>query len=141
MVKKFWLLLILGIMLTVMVACGNDSAEDNTSDNGDAGETETSSDAETSEVIGGDVENATELSFWTFQELHLEFFRDAVERWNKENPDRAISLNAEVYPYDNMHNNLLLALQSGEGAPDIVDIELNRFPNYLQGGTTTVTNE
>src|SRR5690625_2127607 len=32
-----------------------------------------------------------------------------------------------------MHNNVLLALQSGKGAPDIVDIEIGRFPNFLEG--------
>src|SRR5690606_6498091 len=38
-----------------------------------------------------------------------------------------------TYPFDQMHNNLSLALQSGKGAPDIADIEIARFPNYLQG--------
>src|SRR5690625_5433003 len=32
-----------------------------------------------------------------------------------------------------MHNNLLLALQSDDGAPDLVDIEIGRFSNYLKG--------
>ena len=32
-----------------------------------------------------------------------------------------------------MHNNLLIALQSNTGAPDIVDINLNFFSNFLQG--------
>jgi arabinosaccharide transport system substrate-binding protein len=119
-VKKGRLLFVLlGVMAFVLVACG--------------GTESSSGDAEESEVIGEDVENATELTFWTFQELHIDIFRDAVSRWNEEYPDRAIKLNAEAYPYDNMHNNLLLALQSGTGAPDIVDIELGRFPNYLQG--------
>jgi arabinosaccharide transport system substrate-binding protein len=32
-----------------------------------------------------------------------------------------------------MHNKLLIALQSGKGAPDIADIEISKFPNYLKG--------
>ncbi|WP_026562732.1 extracellular solute-binding protein [Bacillus sp. J37] len=76
---------------------------------------------------------AQELTYWTFQGLHVEFFEDAAKRWNETYPDRQIQLKAESFPYDEMHNNLLLALQSGVGAPDIVDIEVNRFPNFLQG--------
>src|SRR5699024_7161710 len=45
----------------------------------------------------------------------------------------ATELTAETYPFDQMHNNLLLALQSDSGAPDIADIEIAKFPNYLQG--------
>ncbi|THE10835.1 sugar ABC transporter substrate-binding protein [Bacillus timonensis] len=76
---------------------------------------------------------AQEMTFWTFQGLHIDFFEDANKRWNEANPDRQIKLKLESFPYDEMHNNLLLALQSGVGAPDIVDIEVNRFPNFLQG--------
>lgn len=32
-----------------------------------------------------------------------------------------------------MHNNLLLAVQSGTGLPDIVDIELGQYPNFMEG--------
>lgn len=84
-------------------------------------------------IIGAQNENATELTFWTFNGLHVTFFEDAVDRWNEENPDRPIKLVAETYPYDQMHNNLLMSFQSGTGAPDIVDIEIKRFSNYLQG--------
>jgi arabinosaccharide transport system substrate-binding protein len=82
---------------------------------------------------GADKGKSTEISFWTFVEAHKNFYDDALERWNKENPDRQITLKSEVYPYDQMHNNLLMALQSGSGAPDMVDIEVSRFPNYLKG--------
>ena len=74
-----------------------------------------------------------QLSFWTFQDIHREFYEDAVRTWNQRNPDRQIVLNAEVYGYDDMHNKLLIALQTGQGAPDMVDIEISRFANYVQG--------
>ncbi|WP_453992694.1 ABC transporter substrate-binding protein [Bacillus nitroreducens] len=76
---------------------------------------------------------AQEMILWTFQGLHVKLFEDANKRWNEENPDRPINLKVESFPYEEMHNNLLLALQSGVGAPDIVDIEINRFPNFMQG--------
>ncbi|MCR6094944.1 carbohydrate ABC transporter substrate-binding protein [Salipaludibacillus agaradhaerens] len=105
----------------LLSACGGNNAND------------ASGDLEEQTVVGDDIEGATELTFWNFQELHTQFFEDAVIRWNEENPDRPIQLIAETYPYDQMHNNLLLALQSGSGAPDIADIEISQFANYLQG--------
>ena len=75
----------------------------------------------------------TTLNFWTFQELHKGFMDDAVASWNKANPDREIELKTDVYPYDENHNKLLIALQSGTGAPDIADIEISKFPNFLKG--------
>lgn len=116
--KKSLIFILLGFMAILLIACNK-------------GET-TGEEATSTEVIGDD-KDATELKFWTFVELHTDLFKDSVERWNKEFPDRKIKLVAETYPYDNMHNNLLLALQSGKGAPDIADIEIARFPNYLQG--------
>ncbi len=75
----------------------------------------------------------TKLTFWTFQELHKQFMDEAVERWNEDNPDNTIVMETSVYPYDQMHNKLLIALQSGVGAPDMADIEISKFANYLKG--------
>lgn len=77
----------------------------------------------------------TTLTYWTFQELHQQFFEKEVARWNESNPDNQINLESTVYPYDQMHNKLLIALQSGVGAPDIADIEISKFANYLKGST------
>ncbi|WP_020613177.1 ABC transporter substrate-binding protein [Sediminispirochaeta bajacaliforniensis] len=79
------------------------------------------------------VKGGTELELWTFQETHIEFYEQMAKLWNEEYPDRQIELVATAYPYDEMHNQLLVALQSGVGAPDIVDVEIARFPNYLKG--------
>src|SRR5690606_34477531 len=116
--KKLLFTILFGIVVFALAACGGKGSN---------------SDAEESKVIGGDVEGATELTYWTFAELHMDFFEDAVPRWNEENPDRPIKLVAETYPFDQMHNNLLMSLQSGKGAPDLADIEIGRFPNFLQG--------
>ena len=74
-----------------------------------------------------------ELDFWTFQELHLSFYQKMADLWNKENPDRQFKFNGEVLPYEDMHTKLLVSLQAGTGAPDIVDIEIAKYPNYLKG--------
>lgn len=113
------------LMLLTLVACGgDDEGSDDSSSSGSDGETV---------VAGEDLEDATELTFWTFAGTHADFFVDAAERWNEANPDKQIKLVAETYPFEQMHNNLLLALQSGKGAPDLADIELAKFANFLKG--------
>ncbi|GAB2556944.1 ABC transporter substrate-binding protein [Gracilibacillus alcaliphilus] len=117
--KKNLLLSTFVMFLLLLAACGGGGDE--------------SADAEDVTTVGEDIEGATELSLWVFAAQHVDFYEDAAESWNEENPDQPISLKVETYPYDQMHNNLLLALQSGSGAPDIVDIEIGRFPNFLEG--------
>jgi arabinosaccharide transport system substrate-binding protein len=75
----------------------------------------------------------TKLTLWSFVPLHLEFYNDAVKRWNDSHQDKQIELETATYPYEDYHNKLLISLQSGVGAPDIADIEINKFPNFLKG--------
>lgn len=88
---------------------------------------------ETSVLDGGAGESATELSYWTFVELHGQHFEKMLEKWNAANPDRQIKLNVTVMPYDDMHNKLSIAVQTGVGAPDIADIEQGKYPDFMQG--------
>lgn len=74
-----------------------------------------------------------QLNFWTFEELHKAYYEEGLRDWNEANPDRPIELVTEAYPNQEMHNKLLIALQSGVGAPDIVDININYFANFLMG--------
>ncbi|UOQ50028.1 ABC transporter substrate-binding protein [Gracilibacillus caseinilyticus] len=117
--KKSLLVLLIGMLAMVLVACG--------------GGDDSSSEASDVSTTGSDMEGATPLKMWVFAAQHVDFYIDAAERWNEENPDNAIELSVETYPLDQMHNNLLLALQSGNGAPDLADIEIGRFPNFLEG--------
>lgn len=84
------------------------------------------------------VKSPTALTFWTFVKQHGQFFSDAAATWNKENKDRQINLAIEVYPYDEMHSKLQITLQSGSGAPDMVDIEASRYPIFLNGNISLV---
>ena len=82
------------------------------------------------EVGGNDV---TTLNVWTFIELHQNFYVAMAEKWNEAHPDKKVKLVLSNMPYDDMHNKLSLALESGEGAPDVVDIELGKFPAFMTG--------
>ena len=76
---------------------------------------------------------AQELTFWTFQAAHQAFMEDAAKRWNETYPDRPIDFKAETLGYDDLHNNLLISLQTGTGAPDIADIEISMYANFITG--------
>jgi arabinosaccharide transport system substrate-binding protein len=73
------------------------------------------------------------LTLWTFIDQHAQFYNKMADEWNQANPDKQIALEATVLGYDDMHNKLKVALQSGVGAPDLCDVELGQFPNVLLG--------
>jgi arabinooligosaccharide transport system substrate-binding protein len=90
---------------------------------------------------GPDAEGRTPLDMWVFAELHATYYEQMAERWNEENPDRPIDLKVTVYPYDDMHNKLQLAANSGEGLPDVVDIEVSQFSNFVaEGGRSPLSD-
>lgn len=75
----------------------------------------------------------TILTLWTFVPQHADFYQEMAKEWNKLHPDRQIKLEVETYPVVDMHNKMLMSLYSKVGAPDIADIEVNWFPNFLKG--------
>ncbi len=119
--KKIARLLIAVMLMVSLAACGG-------SENGDTDKESTSSENETQ----GSGE-ATELTVWTSNELHNMIFEFGEQAYNEKNPDNPVKLNIEVYPNAEMANKLLIALQSGVGAPDIADININYFSNFLKG--------
>ena len=124
MKKKVLAALLCAAMVgTTLAGCGS-SGSDSGSDNSakQTGKKEM-------DVEGDDV---TTLNVWTFIENHQDFYTDMAEKWNEENPDRKVKLVLSNMAYD-MHNKLSLALESGEGAPDVVDIELGKFPAFMTG--------
>ena len=78
-------------------------------------------------------EEPIHLTLWTFQELHTQLYKEMLDKWNANPDNPKLEIDMQVYPYEDMHNKLTIALQTGEGAPDIVDIEINMFANYLKG--------
>lgn len=78
-------------------------------------------------------EEPVKLTLWTFQELHLQLYKDQLEKYNAQTTGPKLEIDMQVYPYEDLHSKLTIALQTGEGAPDISDIEINMFANYLKG--------
>lgn len=110
------MLLSAAMVMTMFAGCGKSSDENGKGENKKAG-----------------ADGAVELDFWTFTEIHGDFYKTMADKWNEANPDKKVSVNVNVMPYDDMHNKLQIALNSGEGTPDFVDIEQGKFANFTQG--------
>ena len=73
----------------------------------------------------------TKLTLWTFISQHDAYYYLLADMWNEAYPDEQIELECVTLGYDEMHNKLKVALQAGEGAPDLCDVEVGQFPNIL----------
>ena len=78
------------------------------------------------------VDGGTEMSFWTFQELHVGFWTSMADVWNEQNPDRPINLTVTTGESHSLHRKLLIACQAGEGTPDMADIEIGYYGSFLK---------
>ncbi len=72
------------------------------------------------------------LTFWTFVDAHTDFFLDRAREFNELRPDIDFQLETVVMPFQEMHDQLLIALQTGIGGPDLVDIEIVPFHRYTR---------
>lgn len=64
------------------------------------------------------------LEFWTFVSDHQNFYELMAREFNKAQSEYEITLKATTIPVDQMHDNLLISLLAGVGAPDIVDVNI-----------------
>jgi arabinosaccharide transport system substrate-binding protein len=82
---------------------------------------------------GGGSSGDVELTFWTFVDAHADFMEGQAKEYNKANSGPDITVKSTTSEYDAMHEKLLAAIQSGVGAPDIVDIEIAKFGTFTRG--------
>lgn len=147
--KLISLLLAATLVVTGLTACGSggdstdssstsastqvsdDTDDDAALDDTVEGETEGEAAAEAVTTVGPD--SGTHMEMWSFVEMHNTFYAQMLEKWNAENPDRQIQITFTTYPFADMHSKMIMALQTGEGAPDLCDIERGQFPNFTQG--------
>ena len=129
--KKF-LSMFLALALSAAAFAGCSGGSQSTA--GPTGGSETSS-STAGEQLGKNthVDGGTEMDLWTFQELHVNFYVEMADVWNEKNPDRPINLTATTGESHSMQSKMLVALQSGSGGPDIADIEVGYYSNFLKG--------
>lgn len=75
--------------------------------------------------------DATEFVIWSFVDNHLKFFGEMADLWNEQNPDEQIVLKPEMIGWDDLHNKLYANIQAGSGIPDIVDVEISRYSQFM----------
>lgn len=123
--KVVSVLLCVAMTATMLLGCsaGSEKSDSKKSSKSESGGT-------TEMKVDGD---ATTINVWTFIELHQEFYTNMAKKWNEAHPDKKVKLVLSNMQYDDMHNKLSLALESGKGAPDVVDIELGKFPSFTNG--------
>lgn len=142
-------LLCTAMVATMLTGCGGGDSE-----SGDTATTDTTEDAsagedegeeapaedegeEATDAEGGTVgtntfvDGGTEMALWTFQELHVDFYTSMADIWNEQNPDKPINLTVTTGESSQVHTKLLVALQSGTGAPDIADVEIGKYGTFL----------
>lgn len=142
--KLLSLLLCIAMVATMFIGCGkkndtgNDTAEptqaaEGTGDTAVATPTVAAGEVAPLDVATVGPADATHLEMWSFVNQHNDFYGLMLEKWNAANPDKQLNITFTTYPYSDMHNKLTLANQSGTGAPDLCDIEISQFPNFLKG--------
>ena len=129
--RNLFVFIALVIVLTLCAGCAQ-------------GETNVSEEVAEEEVVGEEAEEeavaeddgeaeVTQLEIWSFVEGHLVFYEKMAGIWNEENPDRQIELVTTQLDWSAMHDKLYTAMLAGEGVPDLSDVEISKWPNFMEG--------
>ncbi|CAA9579775.1 MAG: hypothetical protein AVDCRST_MAG49-4655 [uncultured Thermomicrobiales bacterium] len=73
------------------------------------------------------------LEVWGFDEGRLAFATAASQLPVFKDKYPNVTVNFRQFPFAEMHDKLLAALVSGRGAPDIAEVEIARFSQFLKG--------
>jgi arabinooligosaccharide transport system substrate-binding protein len=73
------------------------------------------------------------LEFWAFDEGRTNFAKAALETDAWKEAHGNVNVNFRIFEYNQMHDKLLTALVAGKGAPDLADVEISRFSQFIKG--------
>ena len=88
----------------------------------------TGASSETSDGMSGE---DLDMVFWGFATNRNKWYAALAERYSSEHPN--VSIDVQEISYTEMHNKVATTLIAGTGAPDIADIEISRFGQYVKG--------
>jgi arabinosaccharide transport system substrate-binding protein len=74
-----------------------------------------------------------EITMWSFIQQHLDYFQTMASGWNELHPDKPIKLVPVFYDWASLHDKLYAAQLAGEGVPDIADVEMGKWPMFMNG--------
>ncbi len=118
--KKFISSILVYLMILTLMGCSSGKSSDNP----------TLSDHNSDNNSNQSGTKATTLTVWSVNEIHTDMWKFGEAAYNKKHPDTPINVQVEILPNAEMANKLLIALQSGTGAPDIADININFYTNF-----------
>jgi arabinosaccharide transport system substrate-binding protein len=129
--KDVCILLVLLAVGSLIVGCTKQ--ESSQAVTGESGGTEAPVEVQATAISTVGPDSGAKLEMWTFVDLHAQFYASMLEQWNKEHPDKQLQITFTNYPYSDMHNKMTMAVQTGQGAPDLCDIEIGQYPNFMKG--------
>ncbi|GHO42505.1 ABC transporter substrate-binding protein [Ktedonospora formicarum] len=72
------------------------------------------------------------LNFWAFSSTRTQWQQKAWELYKQEKkPD--FEINWMIFPFQQMHDKILITALAGSGGPDIADIEIGQFARFIKG--------
>lgn len=74
-----------------------------------------------------------ELQMWSFIQQHLDYFVSMSAIWNEQHPDKPVKIVPVFYDWASLHDKLYAAQMAGEGVPDIADVEMGKWPMFMNG--------
>ncbi len=82
------------------------------------------------------------LEMWAFSQTRTAWQQRAFKKYYSQGDGRGtpiryggrFDINFLVLPYSQMHDKMMITTQAGQGGPDIVDIEISRYSQFIKGG-------
>jgi arabinosaccharide transport system substrate-binding protein len=83
-----------------------------------------------------------QLEMWAFSQTRTAWQKRAFEKYYRQGDGRGtpiryggtFDINFLVLPFNQMHDKMMITTQAGQGGPDIVDIEIGRYSQFIKGG-------
>src|SRR5919201_1511664 len=84
-----------------------------------------------------------QLEMWAFSQTRTAWQQRAFKQYYSQGDGRGtpikyggeFDINFLVLPYSQMHDKMMITAWAGQGGPDIVDVEISRYSQFIKGGT------
>lgn len=77
------------------------------------------------------VKEEVKLTFWGFATNRNKWYIALAKKYKEQHAE--VTVDVQEIAYQEMHDKVLTTLVAGTGAPDIADIEISRFGQYVKG--------
>jgi len=82
------------------------------------------------------------LEMWAFSDTRTKWQKNGFNTYYSKGDTQGVradyagkfNLNFLTLPYGQMHDKLMITAQAGQGGPDIADVEISRYSQFIKGG-------